>query len=109
MPAWAALLGMALATSSACAPASQYHASRSLRGALVRADTTFIGTRGRYRMYRVRLTSSTGLVATGRLLSPAGVLGSQPGVLLNDGRELNSAAVEFLPCEFGDVVVLSLD
>jgi hypothetical protein len=30
-------------------------------------------------------------------------------VLLNDGRELNSAALEYLPPEFGDVVVLSLD
>jgi hypothetical protein len=30
-------------------------------------------------------------------------------VLLNDGRELNSTALEYLPSEFGDLVVLSLD
>jgi fermentation-respiration switch protein FrsA (DUF1100 family) len=30
-------------------------------------------------------------------------------VLLQDGRELNSRAIEYLPRDFGDVIVLSLD
>jgi hypothetical protein len=84
-------------------------AYRARRGPLVAAETAFVETRGRYAVYRVRLTSGTGLVATGRLLRPADTPGPHPGVLLNDGRELDSRAVDYLPPEFGDVVVLSLD
>jgi hypothetical protein len=76
---------------------------------LVRAETTYVGPRGRYSTYRVRLTSTTGLIATGRLLRPAHGAGPWPAMLLNDGRELNSGAIDYLPPDFGDVVVLSLD
>lgn len=91
-------------------------AFRAERGALAWADTVFAGCRGRYEEYRVRLASSTGLVATGRLLRPAdgGLRPAEGGgpyaaVLLEDGRELDSRALEYLPREFGDVVVLALD
>ena len=88
---------------------------RSRRGTLVSAETTFTGMRGRYAMYRVRIASDAGLVATGRLLRPGRYIDSgftrrrYPAVLLNDGRELDSRAVDHLPRDFGDVVVLSLD
>lgn len=77
----------------------------------VQAETIAIGRRGRYRMYRVRLWKPEGPAATGRLLRPETDTGSDrhPAVLLQNGRELNSRAVEYLPSEFGDVVVLSLD
>lgn len=45
---------------------------------------------------------------TGRLLRPASTT-RVPAILLNDGRELNSGAIDYLPPEFGDVVVLSID
>jgi hypothetical protein len=64
--------------------------------------------RGEYDLYRVRLRGA-GETATGRLLRPRRGKGPFPAVLLNDGRELNSAALDYLPAEFGDVVVLSLD
>ena len=75
------------------------------------AETTFTGMRGRYAAYRVRISSSRGLPVTGRLLQPARDAPARryPAVLLQNGRELNSRAVEFLPADFGDVVVLSLD
>lgn len=82
------------------------------RADTVAAETTFAGMRGRYASFRVRLTSTEGLVATGRLLQPGRTTnagGSLPAVLLNNGRELDSRALEYLPSEFGDVVVLSLD
>lgn len=66
-------------------------------------------------MYSVRISSDAGLVATGRLLCPERASDSgatrrrYPAVLLNDGRELDSRAVDYLPRDFGDVVVLSLD
>ena len=94
---------------------------RVRRGTRIDAETTFVGMRGRYATYRVRLASDAGLVATGRLLSPGrgtvsppgtagGVLpGRFPAVLLNDGRELDSRAIDYLPSDFGDIVVLSLD
>jgi fermentation-respiration switch protein FrsA (DUF1100 family) len=89
--------------------------SRVRRGALVTAETSFTGMRGRYATYGVRMRSDAGLVATGRLLVPerATDTGSAPrrypAVLLNDGRELDSRALDHLPSDFGDVVVLSLD
>lgn len=64
--------------------------------------------RGRYDLYRIRL-SGGGEAATGQLLRPRQGTGPFPAVLLNDGRELNSDALQYLPAEFGDVVVLSLD
>lgn len=75
------------------------------------AETTFAGMRGRYAMYRVRLTGGNGLTATGRLLRPGRARSphSHPAVLLQNGRELNSRAIEFLPADFGEIVVLSLD
>ena len=88
---------------------------RARSGALVSAETTFAGMRGRYAVYRVRITSDAGLVATGQLLRPGRFLDTgatrreYPAVLLNDGRELDSRAVDHLPRDFGDVVVLSLD
>lgn len=82
---------------------------RAARGTLATAETTYVGPRHGYREFRVRLTSSTGLVATGRLLRPATGAGPHPAVLLNNGRELNSAVIDYLPPNFGDVVVLALD
>lgn len=88
---------------------------RARRGALVTAETSFTGMHGRYAEYRVRMTSDAGLVATGRLLAPerttqtASMRRRYPAVLLNDGRELQSRAIDHLPSDFGDVVVLSLD
>lgn len=75
---------------------------------LTDVETTFVGARGRYDEYRVRLVSSTSLEATGKLLRPRGG-GPHPGILLNDGRELNSDALNYLPRDFGNVVVISLD
>ena len=88
--------------------AGQYDDYALLRGRLVAAETTAAGSRGRYLLERVRLHSSTGLEVTGRLLRPAAET-RVPAILLNDGRELNSRAIEYLPLEFGDVVVLSID
>jgi hypothetical protein len=75
---------------------------------LTGADLERIGERGRYSHYRVTLRTSTGRNATGQLLVP-GDTGTFPGVLLNNGRELDSDALRYLPPEFGNVVVLSLD
>jgi hypothetical protein len=88
--------------------ARQYDDYMLLRGRLVAAETASVGTRGRYQLQRVRLRSSTGLEVTGRLLVPQSTIRS-PAILLNDGRELNSKAIDYLPTEFGDVVVLSID
>jgi hypothetical protein len=88
--------------------AGQYDDYALLRGRLVAAETTASGSRGRYILERVRLRSSTGLEVTGRLLRPVSTT-RLPAILLNDGRELNSQAIEYLPGEFGDVVVLSVD
>src|SRR5918994_145887 len=74
----------------------------------VTAEVTYADARGRYDLYRVRLRAA-GVAATGRLLRPHLGAGPFPAVLLNDGRELNSTALEYLPSEFGDLVVLSLD
>lgn len=78
----------------------------------VAAEVTYERQRGRYDLYRVRLRGG-GESATGRLLSPrqleGPVEGQFPAVLLDDGRELNSKALNYLPPEFGDIVVLSLD
>ena len=68
-----------------------------------------MGMRGRYVSYRVTLRNATGLVATGRLLRPMESRERRAAVLLEDGRELNSSAIDFLPADFGNVVVLSLD
>jgi hypothetical protein len=74
----------------------------------VRAEVAYDQARGQYDLYRIRLRAA-GETATGRLLRPRRGKGPFPAVLLNDGRELNSAALDYLPAEFGDVVVLSLD
>src|SRR5918992_4038766 len=74
----------------------------------VAAEIVYEQPRGRYDLYRVRLGGG-GERATGRLLRPRQRGGPLPAVLLNDGRELNSAALDYLPPEFGDVIVLSLD
>jgi hypothetical protein len=74
----------------------------------IAASLTLEAPRGRYDLYRVRLDAD-GDVVTGRLLRPRAATGTMPAVLLNNGRELNSDAVRYLPAEFGDVVVLSLD
>lgn len=88
--------------------AGQYDDYATLRGRLIAAETAAAGSRGRYALERVRLRSSTGLEVTGRLLRPP-TTARMPAILLNDGRELNSRAIEYLPVEFGDVVVLSID
>jgi len=74
----------------------------------VAAELVYEQPRGRYDLYRVRLRGG-GERATGQLLRPRQREGPFPAVLLNDGRELNSAALQYLPQEFGDVIVLSLD
>lgn len=86
----------------------QYDDYALLRGRLVAAETTAAGSRGRYAVQRVRLRSSTGLEVTGRLLLPPSPTRA-PAILLNDGRELNSRAIDYLPSDFGDIVVLSID
>src|SRR5688572_20731514 len=99
---------------SACqsGSASDLPASFAMQpGPRVSAETTFTGMRGRYAAYRIRVSNDEGLSSTGRLLRPAGAATARryPAVLLENGRELNSRAVDFLPADFGDVVVLSLD
>jgi hypothetical protein len=103
--ATAAILSAACGRADA---AGQYDDYVLLRGRLVVAETTAAGSRGRYALERVRLQSSTGIEVTGRLLRPASTA-RLPAILLNDGRELNSRAIEYLPPEFGDIVVLSVD
>ena len=106
-----ALAALSLPMLGACDRADaahQYDDYMLLRGELVAAETAAAGSRGRYVLERVRLSSSTGLNVTGRLLRPS--TGARlPAILLNDGRELNSNAIDYLPPEFGDVVVLSVD
>lgn len=81
-----------------------------MRGALQTAETSIARPRGRYASHTVRLRSTTGLVATGRLLRPRATrISCYPAVLLQDGREENSRVIDRLPAEFGDVVVLALD
>lgn len=96
----------------ACSPGvastAEVASYRDRFGSLASADTSASVPRGRYVLSRVRLTSSRGLVATGRLLRPDGGR-CHPAVLLQNGREENSAVIGRLPEEFGDVVVLSLD
>ncbi|MBC7789205.1 MAG: hypothetical protein H7Z74_04615 [Anaerolineae bacterium] len=85
------------------------HAAKAIRiDAPVSAEVTYERARGRYDLYRIRLRAG-GETASGKLLRPRRGSGPFPAVLLNNGRELNSAALEYLPPEFGDVVVLSLD
>jgi hypothetical protein len=99
---------IAIAACDRAEAAGQYDDYVLLRGRLVSAETTASGSRGRYALERVRLRSSTGIEVTGRLLRPASAT-RLPAILLNDGRELNSRAIDYLPAEFGDVVVLSVD
>jgi hypothetical protein len=103
-----ALLLVALIACGRADAARQYDDYVLIRGRLVAAETTSSGTRGRYALQRVTLRSSTGLEVTGRLLRPASVTRA-PAILLNDGRELNSSAIDYLPADFGDIVVLSID
>jgi fermentation-respiration switch protein FrsA (DUF1100 family) len=91
------------------APPGERAAYLARRGTLADAETVRVSKRGRYTEFAVRLRSTRGLTATGRLLVPTAGVRPYAAVLLNDGRELNSRAVEALPPEFGDVVVLSLD
>lgn len=106
-----AVAAFACACASDQAPATNTERMAYLtrRGTLVAADTTRVATRGRYVEYRIRITGSTGLALTGRLLVPESGTPPFAAVLLNDGRELNSRAVDALPRDFGDVVALSLD
>jgi hypothetical protein len=109
-----AILAACLLVSSACraGPASDSTGVRRAEyGARASAETTFTGMRGSYAAYRVRLQDRRGRPVTGRLLRPAraGPARRYAAVLLQDGRELNSGAIEFLPADFGEVIVLSLD
>lgn len=112
---FACTAALSVAAALSCAPDRASRAEldeyRALRGSLVRAETSFTGMRGRYASFRVTLRSGSGVVATGRLLQPARASdgGRYPAVVLDDGRELNSGAIDYLPPDFGDVVVLSLD
>ena len=74
----------------------------------VKAEVKYDRARGRYDVYTFRLRGG-GESATGKLLRPRQGDGPFAAVLLNDGRELNSAALEYLPPEFGDVLIVSLD
>lgn len=101
------VMAVAAGARPACAiqqrPAEERHARAF-------AETTFTGMRGRYASYRIRIAAPDGRSATGRMLRPPGAGGARhPAVLLQNGRELDSRAVDFLPREFGNVVVLSLD
>jgi hypothetical protein len=100
-PCWCLVATAALL--SACQAAGDAQVNLSVRGEAVHAQA-----RGRYDLYRVSLRGGED-TATGQLLRPRQVRGLLPAVLLNDGRELNSEALEYLPPEFGDIVVLSLD
>jgi hypothetical protein len=99
----------ALSCSDDPATGAEVATYRRLRGQLVRAETTSTPDRGRYAADRVRLHSSSGLVATGRMLRPRVRGRCLPAVLLQNGREENSDVIGRLPAEFGDVAVLSLD
>jgi hypothetical protein len=88
---------------------AEIEAYRRLAGTLAKAETGTTQTRGRYVLTNIRLTSTSGIVATGQLLAPAREAGLMPAVLLDDGREENSNVIGRLPAEFGDVVVLALD
>lgn len=104
------LLALGVACGSGGPPVSRELAAyRAKRGELTRFASTDAGARGRYRTERVRLESSTGLVATGMIYHPVSEAGCLAAVLLQDGREENSGVVGRLPADFGDVVVLSLD
>jgi hypothetical protein len=85
-----------------------YAAGEAQTKPFVSGEAVYVHPRGRYDLYRVHLRGD-GDSATGQLLRPRRARGPLPGVLLNDGRELNSAALEYLPPNFGDIVVLSLD
>lgn len=103
-------LGLAIGSAQAQATPRELQAYRDLRGTLVAAETSIGRPRGRYAAHTVRLRSSTGLIATGRLLRPTGArTACYPAVLLQDGREENSGVIGRLPAEFGDIVVLALD
>ena len=98
---WYAVAAAALL--AGCQAAGETQVSHSVSGRAVYAQA-----RGQYDLYRVSLRAG-GDTATGQLLRPHRVRGPFPAVLLNDGRELNSEALEYLPPNFGDIVVLSLD
>ncbi len=97
-----------LAIASATLLAACYTPAETRITGPIAASLTLEASRGRYDLYRVRLNAA-GDIVTGRLLRPRDGTGAMPAVLLNNGRELNSDAVRYLPAEFGDVVVLSLD
>jgi fermentation-respiration switch protein FrsA (DUF1100 family) len=107
----ATLMAAALASACATPTATRFEldAYRKLRGELASIESGDSGTRGRYEVRRVRLTSTSGLTATGWLYHPPGTMERHPAVLLQNGREENSDVIRRLPAEFGDVVVLSLD
>jgi fermentation-respiration switch protein FrsA (DUF1100 family) len=104
-----ALLGVSVACGEAPATPRELEEYRLERGDLGSAQTANTRSRGRYRAERVRLESSTGLVATGWVYSPTTGTGCYPAALLENGREENSGVIDRLPPDFGDVVVLSLD
>jgi hypothetical protein len=97
-----------LAIASATLLAACYTPAETRLTGPIAASVTLEAPRGRYDLYRVRLDAD-GDIVTGRLLRPRDSAGVMPAVLLNNGRELNSEALRYLPPEFGDVVVLSLD
>lgn len=97
-----------LAIASATLLAACYTPAETRITGPIAASLTLEAPRGRYDLYRVRLDAA-GDIVTGRLLRPRDGTNTMPAILLNNGRELNSDAVRYLPAEFGDVVVLSLD
>jgi hypothetical protein len=86
-----------------------YDVLRAERGVLASAETSCAEDRGRYALCTVRLQSTTGLVATGRMLMPPDAGAHVPAVLVNAGLWIGSGVVEALPGEFGDIAILSLD
>jgi hypothetical protein len=106
LSACAALL---LGCGGAKQPEGFYEVLRTERGELSSAETSCTKFHGRYALCTVRLQSSTGLVATGRMLMPPEAGAAVPAVLLNAGLWIGSGVVEALPHEFGDIAILSLD
>lgn len=99
---------IALACTQEPARVGEVRAYRERLGSLASAETSASVPRGRYALSAVSLRSTEGVTATGRLLRPVTGI-CHPAVLLQNGREENSAVIGRLPDEFGDVVVLALD
>ncbi len=86
-----------------------YETLRRERGELIGSHSLCGVRRDRYVICAVRLESSSGLIATGRMLLPAEATAPLPAVLLNAGLWIGSGVIDALPDEFGDIAVLTMD